>query len=136
MVQPLRGISAVATEIKQNTIDLMVLTRLSAWRIVWGKWCAIMGQSALILLAILPYLILRYFFGGMQLFAEMALMLYLFVLSGALTAFTVGLSAVGSVLVAIFGCTPVHLSAIEKIGIVSAHLRTQRLRARREAMKG
>ena len=31
-----------------------------------------MGQSALILLAILPYLILRYFFGGMQLFAELS----------------------------------------------------------------
>ena len=38
LIQPLRGISAVATEIKQNTIELMVLTRLSSWRIVWGKW--------------------------------------------------------------------------------------------------
>jgi len=99
VVQPLRGISAVATEIKQNTIDLMVLTRLSAWRIVWGKWCSIVSQSALIVLAVLPYLILRYFFGGMQLFAELTLMIYLFVVSGALTAFTVGLSAIGSVLI-------------------------------------
>ena len=95
----MRGISAVATEIKQNTIDLMVLTRLSAWRIVWGKWSAIVSQSALILLAILPYIILRYFFGGMQLFAELALMIYIFLISGALTAFSVGLSAVGSVLI-------------------------------------
>ncbi len=61
VVQPLRGISAVATEIKQNTIDLMVLTRLSAWRIVWGKWCSIMSQSILIVLSILPYLIFRLF---------------------------------------------------------------------------
>lgn len=98
VVQPLRGISAVANEIKQNTIDLMVLTRLSAWRIVWGKWSSILSQSALILLAILPYLILRYFFGGMQLVAELTLMLYLFAISGALTAFTVGISAIGSVL--------------------------------------
>lgn len=99
VVQPLRGISAVASEIKQNTIDLMVLTRLSAWRIVWGKWSSIVGQTALIVFAVLPYLILRYFFGGMQLFAELALMMYLFVASGALTAFTVGLSAIGSVLI-------------------------------------
>jgi hypothetical protein len=77
----------------------MVLTRLSAWRIVWGKWSSIMGQSALIVFAILPYLILRYFFGGMQLFAELALLLYLFAVSGALTAFTVGVSAIGSVLI-------------------------------------
>ena len=54
VVQPLRGISAVATEIKQNTIDLMVLTRLSAWRIVYGKWLSIVSQSFLIGLAILP----------------------------------------------------------------------------------
>ena len=98
VVQPLRGISAVATEIKQNTIDLMVLTRLSAWRIVYGKWLSIVSQSALIALAILPYLILRYFFGGMQLFAELALLVYLFIISGALTAFSVGMSATGSIL--------------------------------------
>ncbi|NNC86845.1 MAG: hypothetical protein HKN82_00130 [Akkermansiaceae bacterium] len=99
VVQPLRGISALATEIKQNTIDLLVLTRLSAWRIVWGKWSAIVSQSGLLLVAILPYLILRYFFGGMQLFSEMFLMLYLFLLSGVLTAFTVGLSGAGSPLI-------------------------------------
>ncbi|MED5419558.1 MAG: hypothetical protein VYA27_12700, partial [Verrucomicrobiota bacterium] len=98
VVQPLRGISAVATEIKQNTIDLMILTRLSAWRIVYGKWLSIVSQSFLIVLAILPYLILRYFFGGMQLFAELTLMVYLFIISGALTAFTVGMSATGSIL--------------------------------------
>ena len=98
MVQPLRGISAVTTEIRQNTIDLMVLTRLSAWRIVYGKWLSIVSQSALIALAILPYLILRYSFGGMQLFSELALMAYLFFISGTLTAFTVGLSATGSAL--------------------------------------
>ncbi len=98
VVQPLRGISAVAGEIKQNTVDLMVLTRLSAWRIVSGKWLSIMSQSALISLAILPYLILRYFFGGMQLFAELALMACFLVISGALTAFTIGMSASGSVL--------------------------------------
>lgn len=99
VVQPLRGISAVATEIKQNTIDLILLTRLTAWKIVWGKWIAIVSQSTLILLAILPYLIFRYFFGGMQLVAELTLLAYLFCISGALTALTVGLSAIGSVLV-------------------------------------
>ena len=67
IVQPLRGISALASEVKGNTIDMMVLTRLSAWRIVFGKWVAIVSQSALLLATIIPYLILRYFFGGMNL---------------------------------------------------------------------
>ena len=75
VVQPLRGIGALQTEIKNNNIDLLCLTRLSAWRITFGKWISIVSQSALILTAIIPYLILRYFFGNMQIFSEILLML-------------------------------------------------------------
>ena len=99
VVQPLRGISALSSEIKGNTIDLMVLTRLSAWRIVWGKWTSIVSQSGLILLAVLPYLIFRYFFGGMQLFSELFLLGYLFVVSATLTALSIGISGLGSGLI-------------------------------------
>ncbi|MFC4991752.1 ABC transporter permease [Rubritalea tangerina] len=97
-VQPLRGITALSSEIKGKTIDLMVLTKLSAWRIVFGKWVSLVGQSGLILVTLLPYMIMRYFFGGMQLFAEIALLLLIFVASAALTALTVGLSAVPSII--------------------------------------
>jgi hypothetical protein len=99
VVQPLRGVSSISIEVKQNTIDLMVLTRLSAWRIVFGKWSSIVSQSGLILLAVAPYLILRYFFGGMQLFGELYLMIYIFVISSVLTAITIGLSAVSNIIV-------------------------------------
>jgi len=94
IVQPLRGVGALHQEIKGNTIDLMVLTRLGAWRIVLGKWIAIVSQSALLLAAIAPYLILRYFFGRMNLFAELLLLALVFLGSAAFTAITVGLSAV------------------------------------------
>ncbi len=97
VVQPLRGVGALSTEIKGGTIDMMVLTRLSAWRIVVGKWVAIIGQSALLLSTIIPYLILRYFFGGMNLFGEIMLLGLIFITSMALTAFTVGLSGSSSV---------------------------------------
>lgn len=98
IVQPLRGITSLSSEIKGNTIDMMVLTRLSAWRIVTGKWFAIVSQSALILVTIIPYLILRYFFGGMNLFGEMILLTLIFITSAALTAITVGLSASSSII--------------------------------------
>ena len=96
IIQPMRGISALSSEIKGNTIDMMVLTRLSAWRIVTGKWSAIVSQSALILVTIIPYLILRYFFGGMNLLGEIVLLALIFITSAALTAVTVGLSASSS----------------------------------------
>jgi hypothetical protein len=91
--QPLRGISALASEMKANTMEIMALTRLSAWRITFGKWSAIVSQSALMVAAIIPYLILRYFLGGMQLFAELLMLLAIFILSAALTAMAVGMSA-------------------------------------------
>ncbi len=99
LVQPLRGIGALSSEVKGNTIDMMVLTRLSAWRIVFGKWVAIVSQSALLLSTIIPYLILRYFFGGMNLVAELTLIIVIFLTSMALTAVTVGLSGCSSIIV-------------------------------------
>ncbi|MGB0991505.1 MAG: hypothetical protein ACPG32_03450 [Akkermansiaceae bacterium] len=97
VIQPLRGIPALSSEIKGNTIDLLCLTRLSAWRIAFGKWVSIISQSALILTAIIPYLILRYFFGDMQLFAEILMMFTVFLISCAFTAFTVGMSGTNSI---------------------------------------
>jgi hypothetical protein len=99
VIQPLRGISALSSEIKGNTLDLMVMTRLSAWRIVLGKWSALVGQSALLFTAIIPYLILRYFFGGMNLFGELMLFALVFLTSMLFTAITVSLSANSSVLI-------------------------------------
>lgn len=98
VLQPLRAISAVGGEIKENTIDLMVITRLSAWRIVFGKWISIVSQSALIIAAVTPYLILRYFFGGMQLFGELMVMLTIFIASAGITAIFVGFSALPSLI--------------------------------------
>lgn len=98
VVQPLRGIGVLHSEIKSNTIELMVLTRLNAWRIVLGKWVSIVSQSALLLVAIAPYLILRYFFGGMNLAAELVLLGLIFATSAAATAVTVGISALPSIL--------------------------------------
>jgi hypothetical protein len=91
-VQPLRGITALSAEIGGNTIEMMVLTRLSASRIVFGKWIAIISQSALILITIIPYLILRYFYGGMILLGELVFLTLVFLTSMALTAVMVGLS--------------------------------------------
>lgn len=98
IIQPMRGITALSSEVKGNTIDMMVLTRLSAWRIVTGKWASIVSQSALLLVTIIPYLILRYFFGGMNLVGEIVFLAVLFLSSAALTAITVGLSASSSVI--------------------------------------
>ena len=118
VVQPMRGVSSIHHEIKQNTIDLMVLTRLSAWRIIFGKWSSIVSQSVLIFLAVIPYLILRYFFGGMQLFAELFLMVYILIVSGVFTAITIGLSAVSNIIIR--GLVPIGGALVVMVLIFSA----------------
>ena len=40
LVFPLRGFAALAQEMNSGTLDMLVLTRLSAWRIVLGKWAS------------------------------------------------------------------------------------------------
>lgn len=92
ILQPLRGTTAVATELKDATFEIMSLTRLSSMRIVLGKWASLVSQTALMMASIIPYLVMRYFFGGMQLFAELALLMTIFFLSACLTAMMVGLS--------------------------------------------
>lgn len=98
ILQPLRGTAAVATELKDDTLEILSLTRLSSVRIVFGKWASLVSQTALMLAATVPYLVMRYFFGGMQLFAELALIATVFFLSMCLTAVTVGFSCSRSVL--------------------------------------
>ena len=99
IIQPLRGMTALHTEIRANTIDLLVLTKLSAWRITFGKWCSLFAQSLLLLVTLVPYIIMRYFFGGMQLFSELMILCTITIMGASLIAFTVGLSANANIIV-------------------------------------
>lgn len=98
VAQPLRALNALASEMKADTLDLLLLTRLNAWRITFGKWLALVSQSALLVVAVLPYLILRYYLGGMQLFSELLGLALMFAISASLTGVMVGFSATSSVL--------------------------------------
>lgn len=71
VVMPARGITCVSEEIKANTLDLVQLTHLSSFRIVLGKWVALVSQTALLVAAIMPYAVLRYFFGEVDIIQDL-----------------------------------------------------------------
>jgi hypothetical protein len=71
LVVPLRGMGAISGERVGNGLDLLNLTRLSATRIVLGKWIALVAQSAVMAVTLLPYCTLRYFFGGVDVLTEL-----------------------------------------------------------------
>lgn len=99
LVMPLRGFGALSSEVRLDTMDLISLTRLSAWRITAGKWAALVSQSILVAIAVLPYVVLRYFFGGVNLFAELIFLGMALLMSCLLSAVMVGLSAFTNFLV-------------------------------------
>lgn len=69
---PLRAAGALHDELRGNTIDTLVLTRLTGWRITLGKWVAVVAQQCLAAVTVLPYLIVRYFAGGLNVPMELA----------------------------------------------------------------
>lgn len=91
-VMPARGFGALHGELKSNTLELVFLTRLSAWRITVGKYAAILVQTLLLVCAVLPYVVLRYFLGGIDLLDDLQKVVFLFVASAVLTAVTVAMS--------------------------------------------
>lgn len=93
MVMPMRGCNAIQHEMDGQSLELLFLTRLSAWRIVAGKWGALMAQTALMVCAILPYAVVRYYLGGVQILRDLQVLAILFCISGVLTAVTVSISA-------------------------------------------
>ena len=91
-VMPIRGFGALHGEMKAGTLELVFLTRLTAWRIAAGKWTAIVVQTLLLVCAILPYVLLRYFLGGVDILADLQSVFFLLLASAALTAVTIAIS--------------------------------------------
>lgn len=94
LVVPVTGLNAIGGESSADTLELIFLTRLTARRIIIGKWVALVAQSLLLMAAVLPYAVLRYFLGGVDLVLELTLLGLLTFISAVLTAVAVGLSPV------------------------------------------
>lgn len=92
LVMPLRGVVALSNEEKARTLELIFLTRLTSWRIVLGKWASLMFQSLLFTLAVLPYAVLRYFFGNVNLVEDLQMLALLLWFSAFMTSVAVGIS--------------------------------------------
>lgn len=109
-IQPLRAINSLSIEYDLNTIELVQLTRLNAWRITLGKWLALNAQTLLLVTSLLPYMAMRYFLGNQEILQDFGL-LFLFTLASALaSAVIMAWSAFQSSLVRIVLAVGVMLS--------------------------
>ena len=92
VIVPLRGLGGIAGERRGNGLDLLQVTRLSATRIVTGKWLAIIAQSALVAVTLLPYVVLRYFFGGVDVLEQIEILGWIVVIGALVAAAALALS--------------------------------------------
>jgi len=92
LVIPLRASASMVTERQGQTLDLLRLTRLSASQIVVGKWLSTMAQVALLAVAVLPYVVLQYFFGGLDVIGDLTLLFLVLLGASVVTALSIATS--------------------------------------------
>lgn len=99
---PLRGFNALTSEAQGGTLDMLRLTSIPAFRIVWGKWLALFSQVLLLACSLLPYMVARYQFGGVEMGQEGLALFLAVVVSGIATAAYVALSSQRALILRLF----------------------------------
>ena len=72
LLMPLAGFFLMPQEIEEGNHELLLLTELNRWQVVLGKFLMLWGLSALTFTSLLPYVIIRYFIGGIEWGSELA----------------------------------------------------------------
>lgn len=72
ILMPMAGLFLMPQEIEEGNHEILLLTSLNRWHIVFGKFLTLWLLSLLTLTSLLPYIIIRYFIGGIEWFNEIA----------------------------------------------------------------
>ncbi len=92
-ITPLRALNELAAEKRAGALELVFMSGLTPWRIVIGKWLALLVQAVLFLIAMLPYGMMRYYFGRVHLADDFLNLAVLLLLSAAVSALAIAVSA-------------------------------------------
>lgn len=72
LIMPLGGLALMEQELEDGNYELLLLTQLNPWKVVSGKFTALWGMSAITFVSVLPYMLLRYFGGGIEWWDEVS----------------------------------------------------------------
>lgn len=93
LIMPWNALMGVQDERKAQTLELLHLTSLTPWRLIFGKWVSLMSRSLVLLSGIAPYFLVRYFMGGVNVALEGVLLVVLVLVAALATAIGLYLSA-------------------------------------------
>jgi ABC-type transport system involved in multi-copper enzyme maturation permease subunit len=92
VIMPITALDSLTAEQENRSGELLCLAGLTRWRVILGKWtthCVLAGLTAV---TMLPYLLVRYFLGGMDLLLTSAICVSVLALNGAANALAIGIS--------------------------------------------
>lgn len=98
LVMPLGGLVLMSQELEEGNHELLQLTSLNRWKIVRGKFFTLWGLCVLTFVSLLPYVIVRYLVGSIELVREIACSLTVLACSSMMVAGAIGSSAFLSLL--------------------------------------
>ena len=96
LVLPLRGFESLQEELRGRNAELLLVAGLSRWRIMRGKWISQMVLAMLVLANFLPYLVVRYFFGGFNFSSNLVHLFAVVTGSVAMNGLVLGISGYAS----------------------------------------
>ena len=92
LVMPLRLMESLRGESDGRNAELLLLGGLTRWQIVKGKWTVQAVLAGLALLSLLPYMLVRYFFGGVELVQNFFTLISVFASSLGMAGCVIGAS--------------------------------------------
>lgn len=92
-LMPLGGLMLMGQELEEGNYELLLMTPLTRWGVVVGKFISLWGLCLLTLSSLVPYAIVRYMVGGMDIWRNLATALTVVVASAIFCAATLGASA-------------------------------------------
>lgn len=98
LIMPLGGLVLMTQEFEDGNHELLQLTALNRWKIVRGKFFTLWGLCVLTFVSLLPYVIVRYLVGSIELVREIACSLTVLAYSSIMAAGAIGASAFRSLL--------------------------------------
>jgi ABC-type transport system involved in multi-copper enzyme maturation permease subunit len=72
VVMPMGGLVLMGQELEEGNHELLLLTKLNRWKIVFGKFSTLWGLSVITFVSLLPYVVVRYLVGGIEWWHEAA----------------------------------------------------------------
>lgn len=64
IIVPAQAAGAISGEREHETFDLLIATLLPAWKIILGKLLAALAYAVMLIVAVVPFMALAFFFGG------------------------------------------------------------------------